>query len=371
MIQSPPIGLSPRLRSTPFTKRVEEAGVSSYTVYNHMLLPTSFASLEADYVHLKNAVQIWDVACERQIEVTGPDAGWLVQMLTPRDLSNLKIGKCYYVPMVDENGGMLNDPVLLKLEEDRYWFSIADSDLLYWIKGLAYGLKLNVKVREPDVSPLGIQGPKAEDLMAQIVGDQIRHLPFFNFKRFNFNSLDLLIARSGYSKQGGFEIYVEDFKLGETIWDTLFEAGANMDVKAGCPNLIERIEAGLLSYGNDMTNDHTPHQSGLSKFCDTKKAIKCVGRESLLEEIENGPWRQIRFLEILGKPLAPCRDSWDIRKNNIFVGKVTSAAWSPDFKTNVAIGMIHRDHWEPGTVLIAETPDGSRELLIKDSPMVT
>ena len=176
MIQSPPIGLSPRLRSTPFTKRVEEAGVSSYTVYNHMLLPTSFASLEADYVHLKNAVQIWDVACERQIEVTGPDAGWLVQMLTPRDLSNLKIGKCYYVPMVDENGGMLNDPVLLKLEEDRYWFSIADSDLLYWIKGLAYGLKLNVKVKEPDVSPLGIQGPKAEDLMAQIIGDEIRDL---------------------------------------------------------------------------------------------------------------------------------------------------------------------------------------------------
>ena len=230
MIQSPPIGLSPRLRSTPFTKRVEEAGVSSYTVYNHMLLPTSFASLDADYVHLKNAVQIWDVACERQIEVTGPDAGWLVQMLTPRNLSNLKIGKCYYVPMVDENGGMLNDPVLLKLEEDRYWFSIADSDLLYWIKGLAYGLKLNVKVKEPDVSPLGIQGPKAEDLMAQIVGDQIRNLPFFNFKRFNFDSLDLLIARSGYSKQGGYEIYVEDFKLGESIWDILFEAGANMDV---------------------------------------------------------------------------------------------------------------------------------------------
>ena len=370
MIQSPPIGLSPRLRSTPFTRRVEEAGVSSYTVYNHMLLPTSFSSLEADYVHLKNAVQIWDVACERQIEVSGPDAGWLVQTLTPRDLSNLEIGKCYYVPMVDENGGMLNDPVLLKLEEDRYWFSIADSDLLYWIKGLAYGLKLNVKVREPDVSPLGIQGPKAEDLMAQIVGDQIKNLPFFNFKRFNFNSLDLLIARSGYSKQGGFEIYVENCKLGERIWDILFEAGENMGVKAGCPNLIERIEAGLLSYGNDMTNDHTPHQSGLSKFCDTKKAIKCVGRESLLAEIENGPWRQIRFLEILGKPLAPCRDSWDIRKNNIFVGKVTSAAWSPDFQTNVAIGMIHRDHWEPGTVLIVETPDGSRELSIKNGPMI-
>ena len=149
---------------------------------------------------------------------------------------------------------------------------------------------------------------------------------------------------------------MEDSKLGEPIWDILFEAGANMDVKTGCPNPIERIEAGLLSYGNDMTNDHTPHQSGLSKFCDTKKAIKCIGRDALLEEIATGPWRQIRFLEILGKPHTPRIDSWDIRKNNIFVGKVSSAAWSPDFKTNVAIGIIHRDHLEPGTVLIAETP---------------
>ena len=234
--------------------------MSSYTVYNHMLLPTSFESLEADYAHLKNAVQVWDVSCERQIEITGTDADWLVQMLTPRDLSSIKVGKCYYVPMVDENGGMLNDPVLLKIDENRYWFSIADSDLIYWIKGLAYGLKLDVKIKEPDVSPLAIQGPKSDDLMAKIVGDEIRDLPFFHFKRFNFNSLDLLIARSGYSKQTGFEIYVEDFKLGETIWDTLFEAGANFDVRAGCPNLIERIEAGLLSYGNDMTNEHTPHQ---------------------------------------------------------------------------------------------------------------
>jgi dimethylsulfoniopropionate demethylase len=369
-LSSPPLGLSPRLRSTPFTRRVEESGVSSYTVYNHMLLPTVFESLEADYTHLKNAVQIWDVSCERQIEITGPDADWLVQMLTPRDLSNIRIGKCYYVPMVDENGGMLNDPVLLKLDERRYWFSIADSDLIYWIKGLAYGLKLDVKIREPDVSPLAIQGPKSDDLMAKIVGDEIRDLPFFNFKRFNFNSLDLLIARSGYSKQTGFEIYVEDFKLGETIWDTLFEAGASFDVRAGCPNLIERIEGGLLSYGNDMTNEHTPHQSGLSKFCDTRKAIKCVGRDALLDEISAGPWRQIRFLEISGKPLSPCRSTWEIRDNNVSVGKVTSAVWSPDFKTNVAIGMIHKDHWEPGTLLIVETSDGPRDLLIRKGPLV-
>lgn len=368
MNPSPPLGLSPRLRNTPFTKRVEEAGVSSYTVYNHMLLPTVFESLEADYHHLKNAVQVWDVACERQIEITGPDAKWLVQMLTPRDLTNLEVGKCFYVPMVDESGGMLNDPVLLKLDEDKFWFSIADSDLIFWIKGLAYGLNLKTTIREPDVSPLAVQGPKSEELMASIVGNSIKELGFFRFARFKFKSLDLLIARSGYSKQTGFEIYVEDFKLGEAIWDSLFEAGRKLDVKAGCPNLIERIEGGLLSYGNDMTNENTPHESGLSKFCDTKQAIKCVGREALLKEISDGPWRQIRYLEISGDPLPPCRTAWEIRSDNIFVGRVTSSAWSPDFETNAAIGMIHRDHWEPGNVLIVDTPDGPREIVIRKGP---
>jgi dimethylsulfoniopropionate demethylase len=365
---STPLGLSPRVRSTPFTRRVEESGVSGYTVYNHMLLPTVFSSLEADCDHLKNAVQIWDVACERQIEVTGPDASWLVQMLTPRDLSNLEIGKCFYVPMVDENGGMLNDPVLLKLADDRYWFSIADSDLIYWIKGLAWGLNLNAVVREPDVSPLAVQGPRSEELLARIVGEEIHDLSFFRFKRFNFNNLDLIIARSGYSKQGGFEIYVEGSKHGEPIWDTLFEAGADLDVRAGCPNLIERIESGLLSFGSDMTNENTPHESGLSKFCDTRSAIKCVGRDALLKEITDGPWRQIRSISISGSPVPPCRNAWEVRSSNLFVGRISSAVWSPEFNTNVALGMIHRDHWGTGSNLTVDTPDGPRAAQIASEP---
>jgi dimethylsulfoniopropionate demethylase len=365
---STPLGLSPRVRSTPFTRRVEESGVSGYTVYNHMLLPTVFSSLEADCDHLKNAVQIWDVACERQIEVTGPDASWLVQMLTPRDLSNLEIGKCFYVPMVDENGGMLNDPVLLKLADDRYWFSIADSDLIYWIKGLAWGLNLNAVVREPDVSPLAVQGPRSEELLARIVGEEIHDLSFFRFKRFNFNNLDLIIARSGYSKQGGFEIYVEGSKHGEPIWDTLFEAGADLDVRAGCPNLIERIESGLLSFGSDMTNENTPHESGLSKFCDTRSAIKCIGRDALLKEIANGPWRQIRSISISGPPVSACRNAWEVRSENLFIGRISSAIWSPEFNTNVALGMIHRDHWDIGTELTVDTPDGPRTAHIVSGP---
>ena len=230
MVQPPVLSISRRTRSTPFTSRVRAADVKGYTVYNHMLLPTVFDSLESDYHHLKSKVQVWDVACERQIEVRGRDALRLVQMLTPRDLRGMNPGACYYVPMVDETGGMLNDPVLLKLAEDRYWISIADSDLLYWIKGIAYGFRLEVDVVEPDVHPLAVQGPLAEDLMARVFGDAVRDIKFFRFTSLPFEGTYLNVARSGYSKQDGFEIYVNDWTLGEPLWDRLFEAGADLDV---------------------------------------------------------------------------------------------------------------------------------------------
>ncbi|MCP4819552.1 MAG: dimethylsulfoniopropionate demethylase, partial [Shimia sp.] len=252
------ISPSRRLRRTPFSEGVEAAGVKAYTVYNRMLLPTVFRSVEEDYRHLKDAVQVWDVAVERQVEVRGPDAGRLMQMLTPRDLRKMQPGQCFYVPIVDETGGMLNDPVAVKLAEDRWWISIADSDLLFWVKGIAYGYRLDVLVDEPDVSPLAVQGPKAEELMARVFGDAVRDVRFFRFGWFEFQGRPFVVARSGYSKQGGFEIYVEGSDLGMPLWNALMEAGRDLDVHAGCPNLIERIEGGLLSYGNDMTDDNTP-----------------------------------------------------------------------------------------------------------------
>ena len=239
------LSLSRRLRETPFSEGVKAAGVKAYTVYNHMLLPTVFRSVEEDYRHLKEAVQVWDVSCERQVELRGPDAGRLMQMLTPRDLRPMLPGQCYYVPIVDETGGMLNDPVAVKLSEDRYWISIADSDLLYWVKGIVQGYRLDVLVDEPDVSPLAVQGPRADDLMAAVFGDSVRSIRFFRFDVYQFKGRDLVVARSGYSKQGGFEIYVEGSDIGMELWNALFEAGKSMDVHAGCPNLIERIEGGL------------------------------------------------------------------------------------------------------------------------------
>lgn len=358
--------LSPsrRLRRTPFSDGVEAAGVKAYTVYNHMLLPTVFRSVEEDYRHLKEAVQIWDVAVERQVELRGPDAGRLVQMLTPRDLRGMTAGQCSYVPIVDETGGMLNDPVAVKLSEDRWWISIADSDLLFWVKGIANGWRLDVLVDEPDISPLGIQGPKSDELMARVFGDGVCDIRFFRFGHFDFQGHDLVIARSGYSKQGGFEIYVEGSGLGMPLWNALMEAGRDLDVHAGCPNLIERIEGGLLSYGNDMTDDNTPHECGLGKFCNTQSAIGCIGRDALLRVAKEGPVQEIRAISIDGPPVPSCDRWWPMTSEGNVVGRVSSAAWSPDFDTNVAIGMVRMTHWAPGTKLEVEVPGGTRSATV-------
>ena len=361
--------LSPsrRLRRTAFSEGVEAAGVKAYTVYNHMLLPTVFRSVEEDYHHLKQAVQVWDVACERQIELRGPDAGRLAQLLTPRDLRGMLPGQCYYVPIVDETGGMLNDPVAVKLAEDRWWISIADSDLLYWIKGLAYGYRLDVLVDEPDVSPLAVQGPRADDLMAAVFGDSVRKIRFFRFTQLEFQGHNMVVARSGYSKQGGFEIYVEGEELGMPLWNALMEAGKSMDVHAGCPNLIERVEGGLLSYGNDMTDDNTPHECGLGRFCNTQTAIGCIGRDALLRVAKEGPVKQIRAVSIDGPAVPGCDRWWPLKDGAKTVGRISSAAWSPDFKTNVAIGMVRMTHWDEGTELTVETPAGVRSARIHET----
>ncbi|MEO9684185.1 MAG: dimethylsulfoniopropionate demethylase [Tateyamaria sp.] len=361
------ISTSRRLRRTPFSEGVEAAGVSAYTVYNRMLLPTVFESVEADYHHLKRAVQVWDVSCERQVELRGPDAGRLMQMLTPRDLRRMLPGQCYYVPIVDETGGMLNDPVAVKLSEDRWWISIADSDLLLWVKGIANGYRLDVLVDEPDVSPLAVQGPKAEDLVARVFGERVRDIRFFKFDMFQYEGYDMAVARSGYSKQGGFEIYVEGSEIGMPLWNELFATGADLDVRAGCPNGIERIEGGLMSYGNDMTDDNTPHECGLGRFCDTQTAIGCIGRDALLRVSKEGPVQQVRPIAIDGGAVARCDRPWPIYGGGKKVGQITSTAWSPDFSTNVSIGMVRMTHWDVGTALEVETPDGMRRATVRDA----
>ena len=362
----PLLSCSNRTRRTPFSRRVEAAGVKAYTTYNHMLLPTVFETVEEDYAHLKSAVQIWDVSCERQVEIVGPDARKLVAMTTPRDLGRMTDDRCYYIPMVDDQGAMLNDPVLIKLSNDRYWVSLADTDMLYYYKGLATGFGLNVSVFEPDVSPLGIQGPRANELVRNAFGQEIVDTKFFRHKTINFRGKDMIIARSGWSRQGGFEIYLDGSQYGEALWDLLFDAGKDLDVHAGCPNGIERIEGGLLSFGNDVSMDHTPFEAGLGKYCQLDTAADCLGHAALLKA--QHPARQIRPVEIDGPAVPGVQHLWPLKsKDDAPAGNISSAMWSPDFKTNVAIAMVNKDYCDAGTQLLTEAADGTRNVTVKES----
>lgn len=354
------LNMSRRIRRTPYTDRVEAAGVRGFSVVNHMLLPKAFArSVEEDYWHLKEHVQIWDVSCQRQVEISGPDAAALVQWMTPRNISNAKIGDCLYIPILDDQAGLINDPVLLKLAEDRFWLSIADSDVLLYAKGLALGRGLDVIVHEPDVYPLAIQGPRAEALLSEMFGAEIEKIGFFKFGWIDIFGTRQLIARSGYSRQGGFEIYLNGASLGGPLWDKIWQAGQSYNISPGCPNLIERIEGGLLSYGNEMTSETNPLEIGLGKYCSLDGAVEFIGRPALEKIAAAGPDRLVHGV-IFDAPACPtCAVPWPVRVGKSRVGAITSGIYSPRLKKNIGLSLIEKGHWTPGLKVSVELPDGS------------
>jgi len=354
------LNMSRRIRRTPYTDRVEEAGVRGFSVVNHMLLPKAFQpTVEQDYWHLREHVQLWDVSCQRQVQITGPDASALVQWMTPRNIARAKVGDCFYIPIIDAQGGMINDPVMLKLAEDRFWLSIADSDVLLYALGLALGRGWDVEVSEPDVSPLAIQGPKAEDLLAGLFGAHIRDIGFFKYGWIDFQGTKQLIARSGYSRQGGFEIYLDGGHLGSALWDAIWDAGQAHHITPGCPNLIERIEGGLLSYGNEFTRENNPFEIGHGKFCVIDGSIDYVGRTALQNIAASGVTREIRGVKFDGGPCPTCSRLWPVMVGHTRVGQITSAIWSPRLKCNVGQSMIDRGFLDAGQPVTVHAQDGT------------
>ena len=339
------VAKSRRLRSTPYTSRIEKQGVTAYTSYNHMLLPAAFGSLEESYYHLKKNVQIWDVAGERQVEIRGKDSTKLVQLMTCRDLSKSKIGRCYYCPIIDDNAGIINDPVVLKINEERWWISIADSDVILFAKGLAIGNNFDVEIFEPNVDIMAVQGPKSFKLMEKVFGEKITQLKFFGFDYYNFKGAKHLIARSGWSKQGGYEIYVENTASGLELYDHLFEIGKEFDVKPGCPNLIERIESGLLSYGNDMDIYDNPFECGFDKYVNLESDVNFLGKDKLKKIQSEGIKRKLVGLIIDTNEISLTK-SLEVKddKDNI-IGELRSACFSPHFNKVIGIAMIHKPFW--------------------------
>jgi aminomethyltransferase len=376
-----------RFRKSCYFDATVRWGVQSFVPYNHTLLPIGFRTPEEEYASLRSDVCLWDVAAERQIELVGPDALQLAEMLTPRSIGGMKIGECRYVLITDEEANVLNDPLILRLAEDRFWLSIADSDLLLWIKGLAKGLGLSVRVFEASVSPLAVQGPRSTALLRELFGEWVDELKFFHFRPTELDGIPLLLARSGWSPERGYEIFLMDEARGDEVWERMMQAGQKYSIQPGVPNQIRRIEGGLLSYGSDITHGHNALEVGLpQKWVSPDKAADFLGKGALQRLLaEGGPRRQIVGLELLNRgqdpDIAPLICPWKVwipaaapaacGGGDMSVGKVTSTCFSPAMDAHIAIATLAVEIAVPGSEVIMETPDGlQRRAVVRKLPFL-
>jgi glycine cleavage system aminomethyltransferase T len=334
-------GFGTQIRKSPFFDATVKWGAKDFSVYNHMYIPRDFGNPEKNFWNLINEAILCDVAVERQVQVKGPDAGKFVQMMTPRDLSNMKVGQCKYVILVNQNGGVLNDPILLKVSEDKYWFSLADSDILFWAQGLAANANYNVEISEPDVSPLQLQGPKSRDIMIKIFGEQISDLKYYWFKQFRFNHTELIISRTGWSSELGYEIFLTDSKVGNELYEHIMKVGEPMGLKPGHTSTIRRIEGGMLSYHADMTINTNPLELGMDKFIDLDNDFDFIGKDALIKIKNDGIKRKQVGLYLKNNRMdGPNTRFWNLKYNNKVVGKITSAVYSPRLEQNIALAIV-------------------------------
>lgn len=347
------INIGPNIRKSAYFDATVRDGVRGFSVYNHMYIPGNFGDPDGEYDRLINGVAMWDVAAQRQVQLQGPDAGRLAQYLTPRDLSKTKVGQGRYVPLCDHAGWLINDPVLLKLSDDCYWLSVADSDIHLWAAAIGRERGWSVEVSEPDVSPLAIQGPKAEEVTAALFGDWVLDLRYFGFRQTELDGIPLVLARSGWSKQGGFELYLQDGSRGVELWDRVKAAGAPFDIGPGAPNDIERLETGLISYGADMRWQDfraSPFEMGFGPLIDLQGGHDFVGRAALQRMAADPPARQRVGLLIADRPPLS-GEPIPVWQGDEQVGHVAEFAYSARVGTTIGHALIRSDLAEAATGL--------------------
>ena len=369
----PEIAMGARARRSPFFDRAKARGACMYSIYNHMLMATSYGNPAREYDLLMNHAAIWDVGVERQVQLEGPDAMKLAQLMSPRDVSKCKIGQGFYTPILNKAGGVINDPILLKLEDDLIWLSIADSDVRLYAMGLADAYDLDVEVTEPDASPLAVQGPKAEDVIAEVFGEHIRDIRYFWFIQTEVQGIPVVLQRSGWSKQGGFEIYLRDGSRGSELWDIVWAAGEKVvgdKWGPGAPNAIERIESGLFSWGTDFDELNNPYECGLGKWCKLDGEHDFLAKEALLRIKDEGAREALVGLHLSGaepmpgvvKPM-PIRD-----KSGKVIGTVRASVWSPRLNKNIALARIASSESGLGNTVQADVGSGFSDATVVAVP---
>ena len=358
-----------QVRKSPYFDATVRWGAKGFSVYNHMYIPRDFGDPVQNFWNLVNDAILCDVAVERQVEITGPDAAQFVQLLTPRNLSECAVGQCKYVLITDENGGVLNDPVLLRLAENHFWLSLADSDILMWAKGVAVNSGLDVNLGEPDVSPLQLQGPRSGDIAKAIFGERIDSLKYYWLEEFELNGIPLIISRTGWSSELGYEIYLRDGSRGNELWDHIMEIGEPMGLVPGHTSTIRRIEGGMLSYQADMDYTVNPFELGLGRLVDLEMDADFIGKEALKKIKSDGVKRHQVGIEISCTPLKhPNTSYWPIMVGSEEVGYITSAVYSPRLDKNIALAMMDVNHSAIDTAAETTTPEGNFPIKVVQKP---
>jgi aminomethyltransferase len=346
-----------RLRRTPYFAATQRYGAKGYTVYNHMLFPIQYDDLEKEYQALLDGVTVWDVSVERQVEITGPDAFAFTDRLTPRDLGKCAAGQGKYVIITAEDGGIINDPVLMRLGENHFWLALADSDVLLWAKGVAVNSGLKVNITEPDVAPIQIQGPKSKPVVQALFGDKVLELPYYFFLEASLDGIPVIVTRTGWSAEVGYEIYLRDGSRGVELWERVMEAGKPHGIVPTGPSDIRRIEAGILNYGADMTLENNPYEVGLSWLIDQDKPADYIGKAALRRIKAEGIRRKLVGVEIDGGRIGFNMTKWAVKKGEERIGHITSAIHSPRLAKNIGYAMVSVEHAALGTELTVMVDD--------------
>ncbi len=358
-----------QVRKSPFSDAALRWGAKGFSVYNHMYIPRDFGSSEQNFWNLVQQAILCDVSVERQVEIKGPDAAKFAQYICCRDFSTCKIGQCKYVLITDQDGGVINDPIILKLAEDHFWFSIADSDVLLWARGVAVNAGMDVEITEPDVSPLQLQGPKSRDILRACFGDEPTELKYYHFMEYSWFGVPLIISRTGWSSELGYEIFLRDGSAGNRLWEYIMDIGAPMGLKPGHTSSIRRIEAGMLSYHADMNLANNPFELNLDRLVSLDMDADFVGKEALKRIKEKGITQRLAGLKIDGDPFVGTNDFfWPLIKDGMKVGTVTSAIYSPRLEENIALCMLGVDHASPGTRLTVDKLGETRDAEVVPIP---
>ncbi len=359
-------------KKSPYYDRTVDAGATSWDLYNHMLIPTLYDDDVKEYWHLLNHVTLWDVAVERQVEITGPDAARFTQLLTPRDLSTCAVGQGKYVLICAPDGGIVNDPILLRLGENHFWLSLADSDALLYALGVAAFANMDVQIREPDVSPLQLQGPKSKQVIQKLFGDDVMNLRYYWCTETELKGIPLVISRTGWTGEVGYELYLRDASRGGELWDTVIEAGREFDIRAIAPSDQRRMEAGIFNYGNDMDVTNNPFEvTGLERLVELDNDNEFVSRSALEAISAKGVERKLVGVKIDTDPLTMwLRDFWPVKSGGTVVGRTTSASYSPRLEFNMGYVWVPIELAETGTRLSLASPDGDLDAEVVSLPFL-